>query len=99
MSRSSSAISSGRSNSIGAVFGLSVESEDRANELVQLKLGRSHISIRRRNGPTGVDHFAIGLDRFNRDAVMADLRRRGATPQDGNNAGLHVLDPDECRFR
>jgi catechol 2,3-dioxygenase-like lactoylglutathione lyase family enzyme len=76
------------------VFGLSVESEDRANELVQLKLGRSHLSIRRRNGRTGVDHFAIGLDRFNRDAVIADLRRRGATPQDGNNAGLHVLDPD-----
>ena len=75
------------------VFGLSVESEDRANALVQLKLGRSHLSIRR-GDKTGVDHFAIGLDRFNRDAVMADLRRRGATPQDGNGAGLHVLDPD-----
>ena len=36
------------------VFGLSVESEDKTNELVQLKLGRSHLSIRRRNGPTGV---------------------------------------------
>jgi len=75
------------------VFGLSVESEDRANALVQLKLGRSHLSIRR-GDKAGVDHFAIGLDRFNREAVMADLRRRGATPQDGNGAGLHVLDPD-----
>ena len=73
---------------------LPVESEDRANALVQLKLGRSHLSIRRDNGPTGVDHFAIGLDRFNRDAVMADLRRRGAVPRGGNGAGLHVLDPD-----
>ena len=37
----------------------------RAAELVQLKPARV-ISIRRGDGPKGVDHIAIGLDCFNK---------------------------------
>jgi catechol 2,3-dioxygenase-like lactoylglutathione lyase family enzyme len=76
-------------------FSLPIQTEDRANKLVQLKLGRSHISIHERAGATGaVDHFAIGVDRFNRETVTAELARRGATARDGDGAGLHVVDPD-----
>ena len=80
-------------------FGLPVQSEDKATETVLLKLGKNHLSIRHRAGPTGVDHFAIGLDRFNKDSDVADLKRRGATPRDGDNAGLHVVDPDGLRVQ
>ena len=76
------------------VFGLPVQSENKAAELVQLKLGPSHLSIRRGDGPKGVDHFAIGLDRFNKDSVIADLKARGAVPREDPGAGLHVVDPD-----
>jgi len=73
-------------------FGLSLMRQD--NNLVQLSVGRTqHLSLRAGN-PKGFDHFAIGIDRFNHDTVVADLKSRGATPQDGNGAGLHVADPD-----
>src|SRR5262249_37263455 len=75
-------------------FGLPVQSENKAQELVQLKLGDGHISLHRHDGPATVDHFAIGLDPFNRDQVVAALKARGATAQDGGGAGLHVVDPD-----
>jgi len=76
------------------VFGLPLQSENKAAELVQLKLGKSHLSIRRGDGTKGVDHFAIGLDRFNKDQVIADLKARGAAPREDAGAGLHVVDPD-----
>ena len=76
------------------VFGLALQSENKTAELVQLKLGKSHLSIRRGDGAKGVDHFAIGLDRFNKDSVIADLKARGATPREDPGAGLHVVDPD-----
>src|SRR5260370_19058824 len=76
------------------VLGLPIQSENKAAELVQLKLGPSHLSIRRGDGPKGVDHFAIGLDRFNKDSVIADLKSRGAVPREDPCAGLHVVDPD-----
>jgi catechol 2,3-dioxygenase-like lactoylglutathione lyase family enzyme len=77
------------------VFGLPFMSENKAAELVQLSVGKGqHLSIRRGDGRKGVDHFAIGLDRFDKDSVIADLKARGATPREDPGAGLHVVDPD-----
>ena len=76
------------------VFGLPLQSENKTAQLVQLKLGKGHLSIRRGDGPKGVDHFAIGLDRFNKDSVIADLKARGAIAREDAGAGLHVVDPD-----
>ena len=75
-------------------FGLPRQGQGQPN-LVQLAVGKSqHLSLRQ-GSPVGVDHFAIGIERFNKDAVIADLRARGATPIDGGDgAGLHVADPD-----
>jgi predicted enzyme related to lactoylglutathione lyase len=63
--------------------------------VVQLSVGRNgHLSIRQGANPR-FDHFAIGIEGFNKDRVIANLRARGATPIDGgDNAGLHVADPD-----
>jgi catechol 2,3-dioxygenase-like lactoylglutathione lyase family enzyme len=76
------------------VFNLPPQGQGQAN-LVQLAVGKAgHLSIRQGAKP-GFDHFAIGIERFNKDAVIADLKARGANPVDGGDgAGLHVADPD-----
>src|SRR5262249_23461015 len=75
-------------------FNLPRQGQGQAN-LIQLGVGKTqHLSIRQGAKP-GFDHFAIGIEGFNKDAVIADLRARGATPVDGGDgAGLHVADPD-----
>src|SRR5207248_1174883 len=60
-------------------FGLAVQTENKAQALVQLKLGNSHISIHRHDGPASIEHFAVGLAPFNKDQVVAELKARGAT--------------------
>ena len=48
-----------------------------------------------REGAAGlVDHFAIGVEGFNREAVTKDLTARGVTPSQNVEAGFHVNDPD-----
>jgi catechol 2,3-dioxygenase-like lactoylglutathione lyase family enzyme len=63
--------------------------------LVQLTVGKTaHLSLRQ-GANARFDHFAVGIEGFNKDRVIADLRARGATPIDGGDgAGLHVADPD-----
>jgi catechol 2,3-dioxygenase-like lactoylglutathione lyase family enzyme len=76
------------------VFNLRRQPRPAAN-LVQLTVGRdSHLSIRQGANPR-FDHFAIGIEGFNKERVIADLKARGATPIDGGDgAGLHLADPD-----
>lgn len=76
------------------VFNLTPQPRTAAN-LVQLNVGRTaHLSLRQGTNPR-FDHFAIGVENFNKDRVVADLRARGAMPIDGGDgAGLHVVDPD-----
>ncbi|PYS32105.1 MAG: hypothetical protein DMG14_35435, partial [Acidobacteria bacterium] len=74
------------------VFGCTVNKRDGNN---QLMFGKDFLVLRPGNPPGKVDHFAIGVDNFNKDSVTADLKTRGATPIDeqGGNFGFHVLDP------
>jgi catechol 2,3-dioxygenase-like lactoylglutathione lyase family enzyme len=76
------------------VFNLARQPGQNAN-LVQLAVGRdAHLSIRQGANPR-FDHFAFGIEGFNKDRVIANLRARGAAPIDGGDgAGLHVADPD-----
>jgi len=41
-----------------------------------------------------IDHFAIGVPRLTRESGERYLTQRGATPLQGDYAGLHVKDPD-----
>ena len=75
------------------VFALPPMIRTAAGEVTQLHVGKSHLSIRR-GSPTGVDHFAIGIERFNKESIIAELRARGAVPREERNFGLHVIDPD-----
>ncbi len=74
------------------VFGCPVNKRDGNN---QLMFGKDFLVLRPGNPPAKVDHFAIGVNNFNKDSVTADLKSRGATPKDEQGgAGFHVVDPD-----
>jgi catechol 2,3-dioxygenase-like lactoylglutathione lyase family enzyme len=74
-------------------FGCTVNKRDGNNQLV---FGNNFLVLRPGNPAGKVDHFAIGVDKFNKESVTADLKARGATPidQEGGNFGFHVLDPN-----
>ena len=76
------------------VFGLSVVSEDKNNEIVRLGITKTLVSLHHKS-PTGmVDHFAIGVENFNKDAVTRELSGLGLTPHENIEYGFYVDDPD-----
>ncbi len=75
-------------------FGLTVMSEDKPNEIARLGAGKIIVSLHHKS-PTGlVDHFAIGVENFNKEAVTAKLKERGITAEDNLDAGFHIKDPE-----
>ena len=77
------------------MFGLTAVSEDKPNEIVRLGVGTKVLVSLHHKNPTGlVDHFAIGVENFNKDAVTRELKARGATPEDNLDAGFHIVDPE-----
>jgi glyoxylase I family protein len=76
------------------MFGFTVVSQDRPGGIIRLGNGKVLVSVN--NGaPAGVvDHFSIGIPRFNRESVTRYLTQHGATPLQGDYAGLHIKDPD-----
>jgi hypothetical protein len=76
------------------MFGLTILSEDKPNEIVRLGAGKVLVSLHHKS-PTGlVDHFAIGVEKFNKESVTRELKERGATPEDNLDAGFHIKDPE-----
>ena len=77
------------------VFGLSVMNEDKANKISRLGIGGKVLVSLRVEPPAGqVDHFAIGVEGFNREAVTKELQGMGLTPRENLEFGFHVKDPD-----
>ena len=76
------------------MFGFSVVSQDQPGGII--RLGNAKVLVSLNHGsPAGiVDHFAIGIPRFSRESAARYLTQRGATPLEGDYAGLHVKDPD-----
>jgi catechol 2,3-dioxygenase-like lactoylglutathione lyase family enzyme len=76
------------------MFGLTVVSEDKPNEIVRLGIGKPLVSLHHKS-PTGVvDHFAIGVEKFNKESVTRELKERGVSPEDNLDAGFHIKDLD-----
>lgn len=76
------------------LFGFSIVSEDKGNEIVRLGINKTLVSLHHKN-PTGiVDHFAIGVEHFDKESVTRDLKLRGITPEENIDAGFHVKDPE-----
>jgi lactoylglutathione lyase len=82
------------------IFGFTVVSEDKPNEIVRLgAAGKVLVSLHHKS-PTGlVDHFAIGVEKFNKDAVTRELKERGANPEENLDAGFHIKDPEGMRVQ
>jgi catechol 2,3-dioxygenase-like lactoylglutathione lyase family enzyme len=76
------------------MFGFSVVSEDKPRQIVRLGNTRTLVSLNRESPAGIVDHFAIGIPRFTKEAAATYVKQRGATPLDDPFAGLHVKDPD-----
>ena len=77
------------------VFGLSVMNEDKANKISRLGIGGKVLVSLRVEPPAGdIDHFAIGVEGFNREAVTKELQSMGITPQENLEYGFHIKDPD-----
>ena len=76
------------------MFGLTVVSEDKPNEIVRLGMGKVLVSLHHKS-PTGlVDHFAIGVEKFNEETMTRELKARGANPEKNIDAGFHIKDPE-----
>jgi catechol 2,3-dioxygenase-like lactoylglutathione lyase family enzyme len=76
------------------VFGLSVINEDKPNQIARLGAGKVLVSLRHEPPPGLVDHFAIGVERFDKESVTRDLKDLGLTPSENLEFGFHVKDPD-----
>ena len=74
------------------VFGCTVLNQDA--DTIRLAAGKGHISLRKGNPSGRVDHFAVGINSFDKDSVIRNLKQRGATPVEEPIFGLNVKDPD-----
>ncbi len=76
------------------IFGMTILSADKPNEIVRLGVGKVYVSLHHKS-PTGVvDHFAIGVEKFNKDAVTRELLAKGVKAEDNLDAGFHIIDPE-----
>ena len=77
------------------IFGLSVVNEDKPNKISRLGIGNKVLVSLRVEPPPGlVDHFAIGVESFDKAAVTGFLKEMGLTPRENLEFGFHVKDPD-----
>jgi len=76
------------------MFGFTVVSQDKAQHIV--RLGNSKVLVSLNDSkPTGtIDHFSIGVPRFDAKTDAGYFTQRGAMPLQGDYAGFHVKDPD-----
>jgi catechol 2,3-dioxygenase-like lactoylglutathione lyase family enzyme len=68
---------------------------------IRLGVGPSHLTLRQEKPPGNVDHFCLGIDKFNRESVIRDLKARGVSPEADEKGpqGFHLKDPDGFRVQ
>src|SRR5215470_15342075 len=70
------------------VFGLSILSEDKPNEIVRMGTTRIIVSLHHKQ-PTGImDHYAIAIDGFDKQSVTESLKKQGLTPDENLDYGF-----------
>jgi catechol 2,3-dioxygenase-like lactoylglutathione lyase family enzyme len=83
------------------LLGMEVSGDD--GKQCYMKFGKDSFLIPRRaqspaNGPL-VDHICYTIADWDKDAVEAELRRRGLTPEPDTDESFHVRDPDGYRLQ
>ena len=76
------------------IFGLKVLNEDKENEIVRMGVTKIIVSLHRKPPFGLVDHFAIAIDDFDREAVTAELAKHGLTAEQNLDYGFFVRDPE-----
>jgi catechol 2,3-dioxygenase-like lactoylglutathione lyase family enzyme len=76
------------------MFGFAVVSEDKNNEIVRLGINKTLVSLHHKSPTAIVDHFAIGVEQFNKESVTRELKLRGIVPEENIDAGFHIKDPE-----
>jgi catechol 2,3-dioxygenase-like lactoylglutathione lyase family enzyme len=76
------------------MFGFRVISHDQKLGITHLGNAKMLVSLNQQSPAGMVDHFAIGVPNFTKDAAARYISQRGGTPLNDPYAGLHVKDPD-----
>jgi catechol 2,3-dioxygenase-like lactoylglutathione lyase family enzyme len=76
------------------MFGFTVVSQDQAQGITRLGNGKVLVSLNNGKGAGTIDHFAIGIPRFDAQSGRQYFTQRGAMPLQGDYAGFHIKDPD-----
>ena len=76
------------------IFGLSILNQDTENQIVRMGRDRVIVSLHAK-APTGiVDHYAIAIEDFDREAVTRALATHGYEAQQNLDYGFYVRDPE-----
>ncbi len=76
------------------IFGLKILSEDKENEIVRMGVTKIIVSLHHKPPVGIVDHYAIAIDDFDREAVSAELAKHGLTAEQNLDYGFFVRDPE-----
>jgi glyoxylase I family protein len=77
------------------MFGFTVVSQDQPQGIIRLGNDKKVLVSLNHGSPAGeIDHFAIGVPRFNAQSDARYFTQRAATPSQGDYAGFHIKDPD-----
>jgi catechol 2,3-dioxygenase-like lactoylglutathione lyase family enzyme len=75
-------------------LGMRLVSEDKPKGIARVGNKGTIISLRKAQPAGTVDHFALSIDGFDKDAVARALEQSGYTPREDADSGFHVKDPD-----
>jgi catechol 2,3-dioxygenase-like lactoylglutathione lyase family enzyme len=76
------------------IFGLTVLNEDKENEIARMGVAKTIVSLHHKQPFAVVDHFAIAIDGFDRDAATSALAEHGYKAEQNLDYGFHVRDPE-----
>jgi catechol 2,3-dioxygenase-like lactoylglutathione lyase family enzyme len=76
------------------IFGLKVINEDKSNEIARMGVTSIIVSLHHKAPTAIVDHFAIAIEGFDRDAATRALAAHGLKAEQNLDYGFHVRDPE-----
>jgi len=76
------------------IFGLAVLNEDKENEIARMGVTKTLVSLHHKQPFAVVDHFAIAIDGFDRDATTQALAAHGYKAEQNLDYGFYVRDPE-----
>ena len=76
------------------IFGLTVLNEDKPNEIARMGVSKIIVSLHHKAPTAIVDHFAIAIDSFDREATTEALAAHGLKAEQNLDYGFFVRDPE-----